>query len=83
MLCDSEGVMKLAKNLDFHQGTKYVEVHHHFIKKLVEVGSIELQYYPTEDHTVDILTHALGPKKYVKFMDKLGAISRLAIKGGC
>jgi hypothetical protein len=83
LLCDNQGVIKLAKNPVFHEHTKHVEVHCHFIRQLVEDGSIELQYCPTEDQTADILTKSLGPEKYVKFRDKLGVVSRLTIKGGC
>ena len=83
MLCDNQGVIKLAKDPISHEHTKHVEVHCHFIKQLVEDGSIGLQYCPTEDRTSNILTKALGPEKYVKFQDKLGLVSRLSIKGGC
>ena len=87
MFRDNQGVIKLAKNLVFHERTKHVEVHCHFIRKLVEDGledgSMELQYCPTEDQIVDILTKALGCEKYVKFRDKLDVVSRLTIKRGC
>jgi hypothetical protein len=76
-------VIKLAKNPIFHERTKHVDVHCHFIRQLVEDGSIKLQYCPTEDQTADILTKSLGLEKYVKFWDKLGVVSRLTIKGGC
>jgi hypothetical protein len=42
MLCDNQGVIKLAKNLVVHEHTKHVEVCCHFITLLVEDGSIEL-----------------------------------------
>ena len=83
LLCDNQGVIKLAKNPIFHKHTKHVEIHFYFIRKLVEDGSIEIQYCPTEDQTPDIITKALRPEKYVKFRDKLGVVSRLTIKGGC
>ena len=82
ILCDNQEVIKLANNLIFPKRTKHVDVHCHFIRQLVEDGSIELQYCPTEDQTVNILTKFLGPEKYVKFQDKLGVVSRLTIKGG-
>jgi hypothetical protein len=83
LFCDNQGVMKLSKNLVFHECTEHFDKHYHFIKQLVEYGTIELQYCPTEDQTTDIFTKSLGPKKNVKFRKKLGAVSRLTIKGGC
>jgi hypothetical protein len=83
LFCDNQGVIKLAKNPIFHECIKHVEVHCHFIRQLVEDGSIELQYCLTGDQIADILTKALGREKYVKFLDKLVVISRLTIKGGC
>ena len=79
LLCDNQGVIKLAKNPIFHERTKHVELDCHFIRQLVEDGSINLQYCPTEDQTTDILTKPVGPDKYVKFRDKLGVVSRLTI----
>jgi hypothetical protein len=61
LLCDNQGVIELAKNPVFHKRTKHVEVHCHFIKQLVEDGSIKLQFCPTEDQTAGILTKFLGP----------------------
>jgi hypothetical protein len=82
LFCDNQGVIKLAKNPAFHECTKHVEVYFHFIRQLVEDGSIKLQYYPTEDQTTNILTKSLGPEKYVKLWDKLGVVSKLTIREG-
>jgi hypothetical protein len=83
LICDNQGVIKLAKNPMFQELTKHVDVHCHFIKQVEEDGSITLQYCPTEDQTANILTKSLGPEKYVKFHDKLGVVSILTMKGGC
>jgi hypothetical protein len=66
LFCDNQGLLKLAKKLVFHEHTKHVEIHCHFIKQLVEEGSIELQRCPTEDQTTYIFTKSLGPKKICK-----------------
>jgi hypothetical protein len=76
-------VLKLAKNLVFHEHIKHIEIHFHFIRQLVEDGSIELQYCPTEAQIANIFTKSLGPKEYVKSRDKFGVVSRVTIKGGC
>jgi hypothetical protein len=83
LFCDNQGVVKLAKRPFFHESTKHVEIHCHFIRQLVEDGFIKLQYSPIEDQTTNIFIKSLGPDKDVKFRDKLGVVSRLTVKGGC
>eukprot|EP00253_Pinus_taeda_P025857 PITA_25857 len=76
------GVLKLAKNLVFHERTKHVETHCHYIRQLVEDGSVQLLYVPTMEERVDIFTKTLGPDKFVKFRGSIGIVNRLGIKGG-
>ena len=83
LFCDNQGVLKLAKNPVFHERTKHVKIHCHFIKQLVKDGSIEIQCCLTNDQTVDIFTKSLDLNKYAIFWDKLGVGSKLTIKGGC
>ena len=82
LFVDNEGVIKLAQNPVFHERTKHVDVHCHYIRQLVEDGTIDLQYVPTTDQTADILTKPLGCDKFVKFRGHLGVLDRLTIKGG-
>jgi hypothetical protein len=56
LLCDNQGVIKLAKNPIIHERTKHVDVHCHFIRELVEDGFIKLRYYQIEDET-DVHCH--------------------------
>eukprot|EP00253_Pinus_taeda_P023816 PITA_23816 len=82
LFCDNQGVLKLAKNPVFHERTKHVESHCHFIQQLVEDGTLILQYVPIEDQNAYILTKSLSPDKFVKFRGQLGVVKRITIKGG-
>ena len=42
-----------------------MELHCHFIIKLLEDGAVMLQYVPTKDQIVDILTNSLSPDRFV------------------
>eukprot|EP00253_Pinus_taeda_P032051 PITA_32051 len=82
LLCDNQGVLKLAKNPVFHERRKHVETHCHYIRQLVEDGSIQWRYVPTTEQPADIFTKPLGPDKFVKFRGSIGVVNRLSIKGG-
>ena len=72
----------MGKNRVFHEYTKRIDVHCHFIRQLVEDDEVELQYCK-EEQILDIFTKSLGLDKFVKLRDKLGVFSRMTIKGGC
>ncbi len=82
LFSNNQGVLKLAKNPVFHEQTKHIELHCHYIRQLVEDGSIQLPYVPTSEQLVDIFTKPLGTNKFVKFRGSIGVVNRLSIKGG-
>jgi hypothetical protein len=44
---------------NYHERTKHVDIHYHFIIHFVVDGSIKLQSCPIEDQTADIFTKTL------------------------
>ena len=70
--CDNQSCIKLSKNPVFHDRQKHIELKYHFIRDLVQRGTLKLQYICIDEQIVDILTKPLTVTKFVYFRDKLG-----------
>jgi hypothetical protein len=66
--CDNISSILLVNNLVYHVGTKYIEVHYHFIKKKILTREINLIHVSFEDQVVDIFAKALGIDKLRKLL---------------
>jgi hypothetical protein len=64
--CDNQSAIKLAKGSFQHQHNKHIEIHMHFIRKLVHDQVIEVLFFPTKDQLVDIFTKSLPEVKFSK-----------------
>jgi len=71
---DSNGALNLAKNAQFSQLTKHIDIRHHFIRDHMEKGEISLQYLPTDAMTADILTKPLEKVKFARFREQMGVV---------
>jgi len=60
LLIDNQLVMSLAKNATFHDQTKHIVIHHHYIREKVDKGEIVLEYLPTAEQVADVLTKPLS-----------------------
>ena len=56
--CDNQSCIKLSENPVFHDRSKHIEIHYHFIRDYVQRGVVELQYISTEEQVVDIRAEA-------------------------
>lgn len=72
--CDNQGAIALANNPVFHSRTKHIELHHHFIRDVVERGEIRLSYISTSDNLADLLTKALTTEVHMKHCRSLGIV---------
>ena len=69
---DNQSAMAIAKNPQFHDRTKHIEVQHHFLWHKVKEEEILLEYVLTNDQVADILTKALNREKHTKFAKEMG-----------
>jgi hypothetical protein len=73
---DNQSAIALAHSQrQFHAQTKHINIQWHFIHFLIENGSIELIYCPTEDMTADLLTKLLPSTKARHFAHLIGLLS--------
>eukprot|EP00253_Pinus_taeda_P002442 PITA_02442 len=70
--CDNENAIQLCKDPVQHQCSKDIELHMHFIGKLIHDHVLEVQYCSTNDQVVDIFTKALTKAKFTKLRFMVG-----------
>lgn len=64
--CDNQSSIQLCKYPIQHQHNKNIELHMHFIKKLIHDHVLEFQYFSTNDQVADIFKKALTKAKFTK-----------------
>jgi len=69
---DNQSAIALAHGRSYHARTKHIDIHYHFIRYIIEAGSIKLIYCPTDEQTADTLTKALPSMKAKHFADSMG-----------
>jgi hypothetical protein len=69
---DNQGGIALARNSIHHARTKHIDIHHHFIREMVESERIQIEFCGTNSMIVDILTKGLAKDKHERFVVDLG-----------
>ena len=79
LFSDNQSAIALTKDHQYHARTKHIDIRFHFIRYVIENGSIRLIYCPTDDMVADTLTKALPSAKVKHFASQLGLS---ALRGG-
>jgi hypothetical protein len=72
LLSDNQGAISLAKNPKFHQRTKHIDTRYHFIRELVKMNVVNLEYCPTTEMVADCLTKAMPKASHEEGMVGIG-----------
>ena len=72
LLIDNQSAIAIARNPEFHDRTKHIEVRHHFLRQLYESKAIQFQYTPTNEQVADVLTKGLAREKHERFTNGMG-----------
>eukprot|EP00253_Pinus_taeda_P018043 PITA_18043 len=70
--CDNQSAIQLCKDPVQHRRSKHIELHMHFIRKLIRDHVLEVQYCSTDDQVADIFTKALTEAKFTKLQFMVG-----------
>ena len=73
---DNQSYIKVSEKLVFHDKLKHIEIKYHYIQDMVQRGVVNIQYVPTEEQVVDVLTKPLSHVKFEHFRDKLGVVQK-------
>ena len=71
---DNQACIAIAKNPERHARTKHIEVKYHFIRDLVENGSVKLTYCNTVNQTADMFTKPLAFPDFNRHRISLGLV---------
>ena len=75
LFSDNKSAIELTKDHQYHARTKHIDIRFHFIRYIVEDGSIRLIYCPTDDMITDALTKALPSMKAKHFASQFGLMA--------
>jgi len=68
--CDNTSTIAMTKNPMFHCRSKRIDIHHHFMRDLVEDGSIEFQYCKSKDQLANIFIKPLAIDRFLHLREK-------------
>jgi len=73
---DNQGAIQIAKNPKFHERTKHISVHFHFVREAWKRNAIKTTYLPKSNMLTDIMTKNLLQDTNWKHAHGLGLVSR-------
>jgi hypothetical protein len=76
LFSDNQAAIALTRDHQYHARTKHIDMRYHWIRWVIEQGSLKLIYCPTDDMVADALTKALPSAKVKHFAAGLGLCAK-------
>ena len=74
IFCNNPSCFSLTENPVFHNKSKHIKIKFHYIREMVHIGAVKLQYVETNEQIVDVLTKPLARVNSKYFRERLGVI---------
>jgi hypothetical protein len=72
ILGDNQGALRLVVNPEFHLRLKHIDVQYHYVRELLEDGTITVDYVRTSEMAADCLTKPLKKVQLGLNLEMLG-----------
>jgi len=76
IFCDNASAINIAKNPCQHKRTKDIDIHHPFLRDIIEKRLILMNFCATHKQIADIFTKALSREQFERNRLELGMIKR-------
>ncbi len=73
---DNQSSIAMAKNPQFHERAKHIDIRHHFVREQVASETVKLEYCPTHEMVADMLTKRLAQQRFCLLRKKAGLVPR-------
>ena len=82
LLCDNLGATHLSFNPVNHSRMKHIQIDLHFVRDLVQQGSLQVRHVHTQDQLADLLTKPLSKQRTTVLRNKIGLADGSSILRG-
>ncbi|KAA3476825.1 Retrovirus-related Pol polyprotein from transposon TNT 1-94 [Gossypium australe] len=69
--CHNTSTVSIAANPTHHSRIKHVEIDHHFVREKVLDGTLQVNFVPSSEQVIDVLTKPITPKQFESFRQAL------------
>jgi len=72
--CDSQSAIHLANHQVYHERTKHIDIHLHFVRDMIETKEIMVEKVASEENLADMFTKSLSRSRFKHLLDLINFI---------
>ena len=72
MLCDNQAALATANEQKGLTKAKHIDIRHHYLRNLIEQGTIKIKYIESKLNIANIFTKTLPLQDFNKFKQQIG-----------